>query len=568
MGSSGAGKTTLLRTLAAQAPPKHGQVLFDNLDIYRQFEQVRPLIGYVPQDDVLHPQLTVRRALYFSARLRLPADYSPAEITRRVDEIMDRLGIAGQADVAIGSTEKRGISGGQRKRVSLGMELLPDPAVLFLDEPTSGLSSTDAERVIVTLRQLARDGRTVLVTIHQPSQHVYEMFDQVAVVDNDTVRTAPAPPPQPGRLIFLGPVAQCPEYFRKHDRSGRGARSVGAEAIFNVIDGNPQTKTKDWEQAFRASPQYRQFVEEPLARPRPQVAGHRKRVNLPSLWHQFSTLVQRLWWIKSAERSSMWQMLLIQPLFVGGGIWLVSGALATKHTYVGPEYIPDFLRVGKTLFFAVFTAIWLGCNNTAREIVGEFPVYRRERMVGLSLTAYLGSKVVFFAGVALIQSLILAACLFIGIKLEANPLAFVFLLWTSNLSAVALGLLLSSLATRGELAVQLVPLALLPMILFGGGVTRLSEMNSDAVRSITNVIPARWAFEGALLLENANREVTLQAVPMAAPAVPGRYTIVHHYFEGTARDGRRIWVCVAVLYFFAAVLLAACAISLRVQDTH
>ena len=571
MGPSGAGKTTLLRVLGGQSHPKAGGVFYGDMEIYRHFDQVRSSIGFVPQDDVLHPYLTVRQALYFSARLRLPVDYSREEIHRRVSQTMEKLGIAGSADVLIGSVEKRGISGGQRKRVNLAMELLPDPAVLLLDEPTSGLSSGDAERVIHTLRDLAREGRTVIVTIHQPATHIFEMFDALALMDNDTVRISPAPPPQPGRLIYLGPAKTAAAYFQSQDATGASRSMTGADAVFTAIERNPAKRTADWETAYRATPYYREYIQQNFAKPPQPAAAKVARKNLPSPWNQFSTLMGRLWQMKIADRWPLFQMTVLYPLVVALGISLVSGRLQTASSYASLDYVKDFLRIGKTLFFGIFVAIWLGCNNTVREVVGEIAVYRRERMVGLSLTSYLGSKFVFFAGIAAVQCLILTGVCSVVCNLRASLSPLFLLFWLAALCGVSIGLLISALATGGERAIQLVPLALLPMILFGGGVTRLEDMESSAARQFANIVPARWAFEWSLITENEARPIELNlpapALGGAAPAEP-RYTLVHHYFSASPHNNERIWSCAEALLIFIVACWLLAAISLRLQDTH
>jgi ABC-type multidrug transport system ATPase subunit/pSer/pThr/pTyr-binding forkhead associated (FHA) protein len=577
MGASGAGKTTLLTVMAGQSPPVSGKVYYDNLDLFAHFSRIRASLGYVPQDDILHPQLTVRQALFFSARLRLPVDYSSAEIRKRVEETMDKLGIAGQADVPIGSAVKRGISGGQRKRVNLAMELIPDPTVLLLDEPTSGLSSADAERVVRTLRDLTNDGRTVIVTIHQPSRQVFEMFDQLLVLDNDTVRTIPAPPPQPGRLIFNGPARRAPAYFQDHDASGNSRALSGAEVVFAAIESNPARKTEEWEKRFIESPYFSKDDRKPYAQLAPGAQSgetSEDRRSLPSPFHQFSTLLRRVWQIKASDRWSLCQAIFLQPLVVAIGIALASGTLLTARRYVGAEYVKDFLRIGKTLFFGIFTALWFGCNNTAREIVAEIAVYRRERFVGLSLSAYLGSKIVFFSGICAVQCLVLAGVVSLGSDLRASTGIIALLFWLAALCGVAIGLLISALAPEGERAIQLVPLALLPMILFGGGLTRLSDLESPIARRIAAVVPARWAFEGALLAENQARPVTVNFnAPGAqsgytAKPVPDRYSIVHHYFQASPHNDQRILTCAGNLIVFALIFVGLAGLALRLRDLH
>ncbi len=572
MGPSGAGKTTLLRVLAGQTPPKSGRVLFNERDLYTHFNEIRSSLGYVPQEDILHPELTVRSALFYSARLRLPVDYSSAEIQRRIDEIMVRLGISNQANVIIGSAEKRGVSGGQRKRVNLAMELLADPSVLLLDEPTSGLSSSDSERVVRTLRELANEGRTVIVTIHQPAVHVFEMFDDLCVIDNHTVRLTPPPAPQPGRLIFLGPVSKAPAYF--HSLNGAGSKGMtGADAIFDAIEKNPQKTTGEWEANYQASPLYRTYIYDPLSRPVPAAAPSSKRRNLPSPLHQFQTLFSRLWRIKVSDNWSMIQMLMLQPLIVAIGIVLITGTLETKTQYGPGEYLQEFLRIGKGLFFLTFSAIWFGCNNAAREIVGEIAVYRRERMVGLSLFAYLGSKLAFFAGICGVQCAILVSTVAVACDLKANWAMLWLDCWLAAIAGVAFGLLISSLVSSSERAIQLVPLALLPMIFFGGAVTRLVDVENEVARQIATVMPARWAFEAALVIENKDRPMAVDFRDARHPDRPATkvandFALVHYFFEESPHPPDRLWTCLGFLAIFPVVFSILATLSLRLKDVH
>ena len=200
MGPSGAGKSTLMNVLNGYSPPRSGQVLINGRSLYRHFDEFRGLIGFVPQDDIIHSELTVREALFYSARLRLPKDFTNRDIHKRIDDVLAQLGLSGIDDVLIGSPTRKGISGGQRKRVNLAMELLTDPSVLFLDEPTSGLSSEDTLIVMQVLRKLADSGKTILLTIHQPSLEAFSKLDNVVVVGKDAGSS------DAGRLAFYGPA--------------------------------------------------------------------------------------------------------------------------------------------------------------------------------------------------------------------------------------------------------------------------------------------------------------------------------------------------------------------------
>jgi ABC-type multidrug transport system ATPase subunit len=209
MGPAGSGKTTLLKALNGYTPPASGNVLFNGANLYRYYDLFRQQMGYVPQDDIVHPELTVREALYFSAKLR--TDLSDAEIAKRIDSLLEELGIRDKKNSRIGSPERKVLSGGQRKRVNIAMELITDTPVLFLDEPTSGLSSYDAEGVIELLKRLAHDGKTIITTIHQPSINIFRKFDDLIMISRDSGG--------PGAMAYFGPAyPDSIQFFRPRPR--------------------------------------------------------------------------------------------------------------------------------------------------------------------------------------------------------------------------------------------------------------------------------------------------------------------------------------------------------------
>ncbi len=212
MGPSGAGKTTFMCALNGITQPSRGRVMYRNLDLADNFDLFRTMIGYVPQDDIMHAQLTVYKALYYTAKLRLPADYTDEQIDERIRRVLVDVGLEDKIDAVIGDSVKKSLSGGQRKRVNLAMELLSEPWVMFLDEPTSGLSALDARTVVELLRtKLADQGRTIIVTIHQPSLDVYSQFNLLAMISNHPPK--PKAPRVPGRLVYFGPVMDAFQFF-------------------------------------------------------------------------------------------------------------------------------------------------------------------------------------------------------------------------------------------------------------------------------------------------------------------------------------------------------------------
>ncbi|MCB1057147.1 MAG: ATP-binding cassette domain-containing protein, partial [Acidobacteria bacterium] len=284
MGPSGSGKTTLLESLNGYLPPSAGQVLLNQRDLYEHFDRFRLDIGYVPQDDILHSQLRVRDALFYSARLRLPPDTRNREIDLRIERVLDQLGLAEVADRRIGSPADKDkvLSGGQRKRVNMALELLTEPWLLFLDEPTSGLSSADALQVLRVLRRLADQGRTVVLSIHQPSLEVFRQMTHVAMLAKDPGS------PEPARLAYFGPA--FPDSLRFFNRDLPPILDTGPPVTPEILfDGLQKHSTAEWVRRFAASP----YAAQPQrVRRAPQGPG-RSAVARDSGLHQWWSLLQR-----------------------------------------------------------------------------------------------------------------------------------------------------------------------------------------------------------------------------------------------------------------------------------
>ena len=262
LGPSGCGKTTLLDLLSGNRQPSGGEVFYNGLDLHQHLARFAPRSGYVPQRDLLHPELTARETLYYSARLKLPSEVSDAEIFAKVDRVCEELGLykpgggMDARDVPVGSAERKGLSGGQRKRVSLAIELLTDPQILFLDEPTSGLSSHDTRTVMEGLRRLASElGIAIFITIHQPSLRVYRLMDKVIYLKN-------------GRLCYFGPA--FPDSIRFFETEEDPA-TFGPDGVMERLD---EADEKTVEQQFRGAPEYDTFVQPENHFAQPCLAGH------------------------------------------------------------------------------------------------------------------------------------------------------------------------------------------------------------------------------------------------------------------------------------------------------
>ena len=498
MGPSGAGKSTLLSVLNGQLTPAAGRIVIGGLDLHEHFELFRGRIGYVPQDDILHADLTVWQALWYAARLRLPRDMSDDEIARRIREVLAQLGLQGTENTRVGDQRKRGVSGGQRKRVNLAMELLTDPPILVLDEPTSGLSSTDTISVLELLRSLADSGKTILVTIHQPSLEAYRKFDAVAVIARD------ASTRQVGRLAWFGRA--WPDAIEFFEPQPPGApHPTTADGLLRGLATRP---VGEWVSRWRQSVAKSIWVDgrsgEHAARTGAARAPRPRPVERLSQW---VTLVQRGLAVKASDRWNTAVLFLQAPL-----VGLLIAGVFSKVLRMEPT-VDTWPKVGVNMatmmFVTALAAIWFGSSATAREIVAEWPIYRRERMVGLSIVSYLASKAALLLVVAAVQ-----AGLLLGIVAWAcgvqSPWWHLFLvLYAAGLAGGALGLVVSATLRTTEAATAILPVLLMPMIVLGGVLVPLPDLPA-VTRPLAAVMPSRWAFE-ALVVPEAQARPRIRA---------------------------------------------------------
>lgn len=560
MGPSGAGKTTLLHALNGYARPLAGSVLYNGMDLYSSYDLFRMQLGYVPQDDIMHRELTVRQALYYSARLRLPADTSDTELHTRIDTVLADLGLAGLDGARIGTPERKGISGGERKRVNIAMELLTDPSVLFLDEPTSGLSSEDALMVVQLLRRLADEGKTVVLTIHQPGREAFALLDEVTVVAKDQVAS-------PGRLVYFGPAyPDAVEFFAP----APPVASAGDLTPDAMLRGLASAPASHWSARYQASDTKRCFVDD-RAGSRGQLAptaSASRSVRRPGL-SQWWTLARRAAAVKAGDLDNL-AMLLVQAPVVALFMVVVFGPQARKE--MTWESWPDVVgALGSTMFMLSVAAIWLGCSNAAREIVAEWAVYHRERMVSLKIPSYVVSKLVVLGGVGALQCAILAGVVTVGCKLAAPVLATFGVLLLASLVGLLCGLVLSAYSRTSEVAISLVPTLLLPMIMLGGAMATLSEM-SPPVRAVAQVMPSRWSFEALMLIESPRRP-QWEVAPASSVATgsdageaetPDAKHVSDVHFPSSVRSG--LAPSVGVLAGMSVVLLLAIMVILKRRD--
>ncbi|MEV7561352.1 FHA domain-containing protein [Streptomyces sp. NPDC089795] len=462
VGPSGAGKSTLLGALTGLRPADQGTVLYDGRDLYRDYAELRSRIGLVPQDDILHSQLTVRRALTYAAELRFPQDTATAERQARVDEVIGELGLEQRADQPIHS-----LSGGQRKRVSVALELLTKPSLLFLDEPTSGLDPGMDRSVMNMLRDLADDGRTVIVVTHSVLN--LEGCDRLLVL-------APG-----GRIAYYGAPGDALDFF-------------GFEQWPEAFEAFENERDRDWAGEYRASSLQHRYIDVAAGGP-PLTAQADRAAGVPprpphkaqSWSSQLSTLTRRYAAVLRSDRTFLIIMVAL-PFVMGAMTRALAGNTLNAETALNALFI---LCVGGVL---------IGAANAVRELVKERVIYRRERSVGLSRSAYLMSKIVVLGVITVAQAVVLTLVGLAGVTINAPggrgnfmpPLIEITLaVALLSLTAMLLGLLISALVTKEEVTMPLLVLLTIVQVVFCGSLLKLTGV--PVIEQLAWFVPARWA---------------------------------------------------------------------------
>lgn len=458
VGPSGAGKSTLLNALTGQRPADRGTVLYDGRDLYRDYAELRQRIGLVPQDDILHAQLTVRAALSYAAELRFPQDTAREERQARVDEVILELGLEQRAGQAVHS-----LSGGQRKRVSVALELLTKPSLLFLDEPTSGLDPGMDRSVMQMLRGLADDGRTVIVVTH-------------SVLSLDVC----------DRLLVLAPGGKVAYYGQPDD----ALAFFGFEQWPEAFEAFERDRDRDWAGEYRDSPFHRHYVAEATAQPHqprsaPLTVAPPPR---PRSWGaQLGTLVRRYTAALAADRVFLVTMIAL-PFVMGAMGRALAGGKLTAETALN------------TLLILCVGGVFTGAANAVRELVKERVIYQRERAFGLSRSAYLMSKILVLGAITVVQAVVLTLVALLGVNLNAPggegvvmpPLAEITLA-TALLSftAMMLGLVVSALVRKEDVTMPLLVLISIVQVVFCGALLRLHGV--PGLEQLSWLVPSRWA---------------------------------------------------------------------------
>ncbi len=624
MGPSGAGKTTLLMTLNGYLPPTSGQVRINGEDLYAIYDALRGVIGYVPQDDIVHPELTVFEAVKYSARFRLPNDYSEEEINSRVEQTLKDLGLEAVKNLQIGKPEKKVLSGGQRKRVNIALELVTDPVILFLDEPTSGLAADDTTALINLLHDLTKKtGKTIIMTIHQPAKDEYEKFNLAFIMGYGGIPTYYGPTGA-SSYRFFGTLIENPNSPYRNHVTAQGRVVDNPRDMFDMLNirergVHEQMKQRDpniprntarleaarqWRGEFmqQGNPIFQQMYSgrravgtEPAARGVP----HRPSV---ALFAQLGLLMSRYWKVKIRDRAGAAIMFLQAPIigvmlaFVFAGqqkavpFWCLGALQELGKKVESSQGSTDLLgRMLPTsdntaaMFFVVVSAVWFGTSNAAREIVTERAIYLRERMVNLSLFNYVFSKYIILSLVCIFQCTVLLGIVFFTLGFNGGVTAFLMelvVIIAVAMNATALGLLLSTAVTSAEAAMSLTPIALIPQVVLGGLMVPMTT--NPMLKPRMYVMPARWGFEGSIVHERlaiAKDPAWFINLQNASLNSPPDYVFGGYFQCAVAQLGSetlkgawgfsaysQFWLPPTVLFGMAIVMLALLLIMLKRRD--
>jgi ABC-type multidrug transport system ATPase subunit len=420
-----------------------GNIMINGDDLYAGYDAYRSIVGYVPQDDILHRSLSVTRALHHAARLRLPADTAESEIEARIGNVLDAVDMTEHRDKRIDQ-----LSGGQRKRVSIACELLNDPLLMFLDEPTSGLDPGLERKLMFTLRRLADGGRTIVLITHA-TQNIRVCDHIIYLVE--------------GKMVYFGPPGQALEFFGVDDFADIYAATDEPDKI--------EERAETWQAKYKESLQYQKYVVERPARApaAPSVEQHaeterRAKNAAQSRWRQLAILCKRYIELLLSDRRNLALLVLQAPII----------ALLLLFVSHKDGLVASRIEAKKLVFMLALIGVWFGVINSAREICKESAVLRRERLGGLSQTSYLGSKLLVLAGLVTIQSALLIGVLALrldmpphGILMPAIVEIFITVL-LAGFAGITLGLALSAIASTPDKAMSLIPIVLVPQVLFAG----------------------------------------------------------------------------------------------------
>ena len=537
MGASGSGKSTLLKVLAGQLEPTSGQVLLNNQQLYPNLDKLKRYISYIPQEDAFDEHLTIGENLQFAAAIRSP-HLSRRDRSRRLEGKLVELGLSERRDAVVGTAIKKTLSGGERKRLNIGLDMIGSADVYLFDEPTSGLSSKDSEHVIEIIRSMAHN-KIIIVTIHQPSSKLFQMFHKAILLDKG------------GRLVFFGTPTEMLRYFAEAEHQHQFGADLGAcaacgttrpEFIFDVLETPLRDLSGDiiyeennrgqlvparryapefWRdkyEAFRLIQDVKQVSlrKEPVA-PLPSAPLQRKE-RVPFRWHdewtQLRTLLKRAFISKLRNRGNLVITIGVAPVLAFLIASLLRYSDSGTYDFASAYHIPTFL------FLTLIVAMFLGLTNSADDIIRDRVVLQRERNLNVRLPYYIFAKTTSLGVFALLQCVLFV--LIGNYILEIRGMFWIYLgiVFMTAMGGVALGLVVSSIVSDPKTAANIVPLVLIPQIIMGGALIKYEDMNRNLALVYTFT---RWFSEHPNKEQNLKMDSKLQ-VPFICQFIAMRWS--------------------------------------------
>ncbi len=534
MGASGAGKTTLLNVLTGIENPSAGEVVINSINLHTQHDKIEGVIGYIPQDDLLIEELTVFENLYYNAKLCFK-DKTEEELISLVDKTLASLGLLDRKMLKVGSPLNKTISGGQRKRLNIALELIREPSILFVDEPTSGLSSRDSENVMDLLRELALKGKLIFVVIHQPSSDIYKMFDKMIILDTG------------GYLIYYGNPVEAVTFFKKADmqiNSDVGecptCGSVNPELIFNIIDAQVVDEFGRYTDKRKVMPEQWENLYGSKIKPEIIEDAHEeppRSLDIPNWINQFKIYTIRDFVSKISNRQYIILNLLEAPvlgLILSFLIRYIADPSSKIYIFRDNENIPPYI------FMSLIVAMFLGFMVSAEEIFRDRKILKREAFLNLSRSSYLVSKVLIMLIISAIQSLfyVMVGNLILGI--HGLWFEYWWALFTIAAFSNMQGLNISSAFNSAVTIYIMIPLLMIPQMALGGAMFSFDKLNRvigsvDKVPMVAEFIATRWSYEALMVRQFKDNKFEKKYYELEKDISVSDFKQVYYFAEITER---------------------------------
>jgi len=510
VGGSGSGKSTFLNVLNGNLNPRSGNIFINGYDVHADAEILKGIIGYVPQEDLLFEELTVYQNLYYNAKLCF-SNYNKEEIEKLVTKTIDDFDLKEARDLKVGDPVNKILSGGQRKRLNIALELMREPSILFVDEPTSGLSSMDSEKIINLLKRQTFKDKLVILTIHQPASDIYKLFDRIIVID------------QGGRLIYSGNPLDAISYFRKIAKYVNPEESecitcgnVNSEQILRIVEsrlvnefGRLSRKRKrlpeEWEEIYK-----NEYIPEKPIEDIQKSELPKNNFKTPDLFGQFKIYFNRNLVSKLSNKQYILLLILEAPILA-----LILG-LFTKH-FNGPENNPNLYVFSNNenlpafIFMSVVVALFLGLIISAEEIIRDKKILKRERFLNLSRWSYYNSKIMFLALVSAIQAMFFVLLANHILEIKGLTPNYWFVIFSTAVCANLIGLNISAASNSVVAAYVSIPFILVPQLLLSGVVVDFNKIHKD-ITSVQytpvygDLMTSRWAYESLVVEQFKNNK--------------------------------------------------------------